>query len=194
VQRAWRAGGLNLAAQRAWCPRAVITAFAGRPFHAGEARTLSTTCARRLGEERAALRGGDVRLRLRTGAFSDRGLVLALIAGGGGLPQRVVRRCPTALVCAYEDRPVGLVPIWVFRFEDVGSPFLVEFASRGGHAGCFCARCAPVSLIRQARARRCLWLPVCQRRFALVMTVLSCRLIFRGRGLCRGPHMNLCPT
>ena len=65
--------------------------------------------------------------------------MLALIAGGGGLPQRVVSSLSGApLVCAYEGTaPVGLVPDLGFRLETLGS-LLVTLRTRGITRVCFC--------------------------------------------------------
>jgi DUF1009 family protein len=65
--------------------------------------------------------------------------MLALIAGGGGLPQRVAGSQAVApLICAYEDVPVqGLTPALTFRLETLGS-LLKSLQDQGVTRVCFC--------------------------------------------------------
>jgi DUF1009 family protein len=69
--------------------------------------------------------------------------MLALIAGGGGLPQRVAGALTDApLICAYEGTtPTGLVPDLVFRLETLGT-LLAELTARGVTQVCFCGAVA----------------------------------------------------
>jgi DUF1009 family protein len=69
--------------------------------------------------------------------------MLALIAGGGGLPQRVAGALADApLICAYEGTtPVGLEPDLVFRLETLGT-LLAELTARGVTQVCFCGAVA----------------------------------------------------
>ena len=65
--------------------------------------------------------------------------MLALFAGRGGLPARVVSGMASPpLICALESTPPeGVVPDVTFRLETLGS-FLVELATRGVTEICFC--------------------------------------------------------
>ncbi|WP_339759449.1 UDP-2,3-diacylglucosamine diphosphatase LpxI [uncultured Sulfitobacter sp.] len=65
--------------------------------------------------------------------------MLALIAGGGGLPQRVAAtQADLPLVCAYEDVPVeGLTPALTFRLETLGS-LIKALKDQGITRVCFC--------------------------------------------------------
>ena len=65
--------------------------------------------------------------------------MLALIAGGGGLPQRVAdTQAEAPLVCAYEDVPVeGLTPALTFRLETLGS-LIKALKEKGITRVCFC--------------------------------------------------------
>ena len=69
--------------------------------------------------------------------------MLALIAGGGGLPQRVAGALADApLICAYEGTtPVGLEPDLVFRLETLGT-LLAELTARDVTQVCFCGAVA----------------------------------------------------
>jgi len=153
--------GLNLVGlKRRGVTRADITALRAAFQNAGAGRGHFPRRARRLGEEnRQRLRARDRRLRSRRhrSPFSDAGLMLALIAGGGGLPQRVVSTLSDApLVCAYEGTaPVGWSPILGSGLRRLAA-FWSSFARAASRGFVSVARCAPRRLIRQSSMpRRC---------------------------------------
>lgn len=69
--------------------------------------------------------------------------MLALIAGGGGLPQRVAQsQAVMPMVCSYEGAaPVGLEADVTFRLETLGT-LLADLKQRGITQVCFCGAVA----------------------------------------------------